>query len=95
MLKNTRPIYKETYNINNNEDYDNNILLASLDTTLKIILPNVFAILVFAFLRQRTKLWSHPQGDRVNGEKLHSPFLHWPGARYSPVTSKQMSWLLK
>ena len=59
MLKNTRPIYKETYNINNNEDYDNNKinnLLESLDKTLKNILPNVFAILVFAFLRQRTKL---------------------------------------
>ena len=53
------------------------------------------AIFVLAFLRQRTKLWSHPQGDRVNGEKLHSPFLHWPGDRYSPDISKHISWLLK
>ena len=61
---------------------------------LKII-PKVFAIFVFAFFKHFTKLWSQPHGDRVNGEKLHSPFLHWPGAKYSPVTSKHISWLLK
>ena len=91
MLKKTRPIYKEILHVSNE---DCSALRRCENRILKMILPNVFAILVFAFLRQRTKLWSHPQGDRVNGEKLHSPFLHWPGARYSPVTSKQMSWLL-